>query len=445
MNKSDSSTNLVNKNTAEKNCAIGIHNFIRMQASAVEYINSAINIDQSFVLPKLVKAWMLHGGRDANASNAISELLIDVEAHPLTPQSRESTLLSALTLTRAGDGKGCATLLEEYLLRHPTDLFIHQLIHEEIFWLGESKWMRNITEKAAPAWNENTEGYGSFLAIRAFANEESGHLNDAERFGRMAVEIDSADIWGTHAVAHALLMKGEIQSGIQWLETLSSNWENVNQMRHHLWWHLCLFLFETGQHDRIIELLDTEVRNPASTLVQASPAAPIDIQNYSSLLLRLELYGIDVGNHWQTLSSICADRTDNLGNAFGNIHDMMVLAATGQMAKANELLGNMRERYAGQLHSVAVSYNKVGISICEAILAYQQKNHGQVLALLGDVRHRFSLIGASHAQRDMFYHLLVHAAEQEGRKDLHGTFLREIERIGFFDVPKRAAYKTTLH
>ncbi len=96
-------------------------------------------------------------------------------------------------------------------------------------------------------------------------------------------------------------MKGEMQRGINWLESLSSNWGMANQMQHHLWWHLCLFLLETGEHDRILSLLDTQIRNPDSPLIKASPAATIDINNYSSLLMRLELYGVEVSQQWQKL------------------------------------------------------------------------------------------------------------------------------------------------
>jgi len=50
-------------------------------------------------------------------------------------------------------------------------------------------------------------------------------------------------------------------------------------------------------------------------------------------------------------------------------------------------------------------------------------------------------MGASHAQRDVFYHMSVQAAEVEGREDLRAVFIRDIGRLGFSDVPNRAAYR----
>ena len=66
----------------------------------------------------------------------------------------------------------------------------------------------------------------------------------------------------------------------------------------------------------------------------------------------------------------------------------------------------------------------------------------QVLDKLGGVRHQLQILGASHAQRDVFYHLLVHAALKDDREDLRQVFLHDIERLGFCEVPKRAAYKS---
>jgi hypothetical protein len=37
--------------------------------------------------------------------------------------------------------------------------------------------------------------------------------------------------------------------------------------------------------------------------------------------------------------------------------------------------------------------------------------------------------------------MMVQAAEKEGREDLRAVFIRDIERLGFSDVPNRAAYK----
>ncbi|MBX2868126.1 MAG: tetratricopeptide repeat protein [Acidiferrobacterales bacterium] len=434
-----------NSYSAEQLCHSGITNLIGMQANAIDYIDQAIAVDPQYTLALLVKAWMLHGGRNPEALTTIQNLIADIESTGVNRNTREWALLSALKLARNGDTITGAQILDKWLNDYPLDLLVHQIAHEEIFWTGNAKWMRNVIERAAPFWSSDADDYGAFLSLRAFANEEAGDIDSAERYGRMAVEMNSGDIWGTHAVAHVLYMRGDTEAGIEWLQDLSQNWLGANQMRHHLWWHLCLFLLEKAQYSNVIELLHSEVRNPESSLVVQSPAAPIDIQNYSSLLLRLQLYGIDTSDLWDPLVDICADRVNHLGNAFGSIHDTIVLAATGQHTKANEFIKLMRAQYAGQTNAVALSYHKVGIPVSEAVLAYFRQDYSSVLRLLGAVRYDLPLIGASHAQRDLFYHLLIIAAEREANHSMRAELINDVEQLGFAQVSNRAAYQDQRH
>jgi hypothetical protein len=49
-------------------------------------------------------------------------------------------------------------------------------------------------------------GYGTILSCRCFANEECGNYAAAEPLGWEALDIDPADFWGIHAVAHVMEM-----------------------------------------------------------------------------------------------------------------------------------------------------------------------------------------------------------------------------------------------
>lgn len=60
---------------------------------------------------------------------------------------------------------------------------------------------------------------------------------------------------------------------------------------------------------------------------------------------------------------------------------------------------------------------------------------------LAPVRHDMALVGGSHAQRDIFYQLLIDAAHRSGRKDLADVYLRDVQRIGFEGVQERTLYK----
>src|SRR5580704_18511027 len=68
--------------------------------------------------------------------------------------------------------------------------------------------MRASAEQVLPKWDRDLPGYGTILSCRSFANEECGNHAVAEGAGWQALEIDPADFWGIHAVAHVMEMQG---------------------------------------------------------------------------------------------------------------------------------------------------------------------------------------------------------------------------------------------
>jgi hypothetical protein len=225
------------------------------------------------------------------------------------------------------------------------------------------------------------------------------------------------------------------------LEGLSGNWGEANQIGHHLWWHLCLMLLEQGDYDRALDLVTSRVRNPDSPLVKSMPDATIDLQNVASLLMRLEMRGVDLGDRWGILAEICAGRIDDHANPFSSAHDMMVLTGSGQFDLAAKLLDSMRAFAATGDGSLVTAYRTAGIPLCEAILAHRRGKYERVIALLSPVRHDLHLIGGSHAQRDVFFQILLDAAHRTGRRDLIPLYFDDIRRLGFDKVEQRTLYR----
>ena len=425
---------------AAEACALGMHGYCYWRVDAMSYLGKATELDDGFAMPRLAMGWILHLARSHAYQAKIEALLAHAGEHCVL-DARERAHRDALWAASRGDAITAATILECWLQDKPTDLFAHRIAQFELFWCGRASWMRSLTEQAAPAWTADTPGFGMFLSCRAFANEELGNYGAAERFGRDAVAINPADPWGAHAVAHVLIMQGRAAVGVQWLKSLSDNWNDANQIKHHLWWHFALFLLEQEKTQQILELLRTKIRDPESPLVKAVPDATIDIQNLASMLMRLELRGVRVDELWHDLAEICAKRVHDHANAFSNAHDMMVLAATEQWDGAQALLLSMREFAASGSGSLRLSYRAAGIALCEAVLAHRRSDFKSVVEALAPVRHDLALIGGSHAQRDIFYQLLFDAAMNTKRSDLTEVLLRDVSRIGFELVKARTLYR----
>ena len=417
----------------------GARSFVAWRADAMGHLDAAIEADPDFAMPKLLKTWILHAARTRKFTPVVQDLLSAVEPLVADASPRERALAASVRIANAGDLQGGVSLLETYLAENPQDIVVHRLAQFELFWSGESKWMRDIVERAVPAWDEDTPDFAHFQAVRAFSNEEGGDYETAERSGRDAVEREPESAWGAHAVAHTLVMQGRVDEGAKFMEALSGNWTNANQIAHHNWWHLCLFLVERGDYDRILELLDTKVRNPESPLVKAMPDATIDLQNVASLLQRLELRGVDVGERWNTIAEICAGRIDDHANPFSSAHDAMALAAVGRYDLVDSLVEDM-QRF-GEGHGVVGAVTRtVGVPVVEAMAAHRRGAYDRVVDLLWPVRRDLHQIGGSHAQRDVFFQVLVDAAMRAGRKTETRILLNDIDGIGFERVKERSLY-----
>src|SRR5262249_35136515 len=155
--------------------------------------------------------------------------------------------------------------------------------------------------RVMPKWGRELAGYGTVLSCRCFALEECGDYAAAEPAGRAAIEIDPADLWGAHAVAHVMEMQGRHRDGIAWLDELERHWEAGNNPGHNLWWHRALSHLEGREFESVLDLYDRRFRDLAAPLTQANPDLYIDVQNAASMLFRLERQGVDVGDRWNEI------------------------------------------------------------------------------------------------------------------------------------------------
>jgi len=266
------------------------------------------------------------------------------------------------------------------------------------------------------------------------------HYAEAERYGREAIELNPSDPWGAHAVAHVLVMQGRVEEGVDWLEGLSGNWAGKNQIVHHDWWHLCLFLLEQGEHERILELYDSKVYNLESPLTKAMPDNVIDVTNAASLLLRLDLRGVDVGDRWQVVAEPAEGRIDNHVNPFTCAHAAIILAACGRFEKADELIRSMTNFADTDDGPAGVCMRKAALPVAKAAIAHRKGDHEAVIAGFMPMRHDLVAMGGSQAQRDVFIQILVDSCRQLGRKEELAQLEEDINSLGFEAVNQRTLY-----
>ena len=330
--------------------------------------------------------------------------------------AREQAHIAALAAWCDGDIETALGRWEAILPEHPRDVLALKLANFWHFYLGDARRLLGSVTAALRGWDENVPGYGYLLGLQAFGQEETGDYATAERTGRRAVELNPADVWATHAVAHVMEMQDRSTDGIRWIESRTADLAGCNNFRFHVWWHRALFHLALGEHERVLELYDREIR-------AESTSEYLDICNAASLLWRLEEAGVAVGGRWQELAKQSAARLDDHLLVFVDAHYAMALAAADP-TNADAMLASSR-RFALGSGTEARVMATVGVALCEAVVAHRRRDWARVIDLLAPIRGAIVGIGGSHAQRDLFEQMLISACIAGGRDGTARELLAE--------------------
>ncbi|WP_025770376.1 tetratricopeptide repeat protein [Thioalkalivibrio sp. HK1] len=334
---------------------------------------------------------------------------------------REKSHIEALDAWIRGDLRQAISHWEAILARHPHDLLALKLAHYMHFYVNGPKDMQDSIQRVLPAWDEGVEGYAQVVGMHAFALEECGDYAEAERAGRWAAALDPADLWAVHAVAHVMESEDRRREGIDWISAHESQIERANNFSYHLWWHQALFYLGLEDYEAVLSLYDRRIRADRSDEY-------LDLCNAASLLWRLEEGGVGVGDRWDELADRCEGRIGEHLLIFADTHYMLALAARGRSV-AETMIESM-ERFAQEKVTEGEVAGEVGAALCRAWQYWYCGQRAKTVDILLPIRERISLIGGSHAQRDLFHQLLIRASIEAGRYDIARDLLarRVIEK-----------------
>ena len=334
---------------------------------------------------------------------------------------RERMHVSALQAWCQGDIRRTNAIWEQILVENPHDILAVRIAHTMHFFLGDLDLMRDSMARVMPRWSEDIPGYGFVLGCRAFSLEESHDFRQAEPMGRRAVEINESDIWAGHCVAHVLEGMGRRQDGIDWINSHEEAWKKRGIFARHMWWHRALHYLELERFDDVLAAFDSEYWPTPSE-------DNIDITNASSMLMRLTMLGIDVGDRWESVAKICEGRTEDRLRPFNDLHFIMALAVTGRTKAAREIVTSMRTYVAendDKIGTLVNVYRNAGIPVGESIIAYAEKDYAKVVDIMSGARYRMVPLGGSWAQRDVWVRILIDAAIKDGQDAYARALLAE--------------------
>jgi tetratricopeptide (TPR) repeat protein len=293
-----------------------------------------------------------------------------------------------------------------------------KLHHTMTFYTGRSQVMRSVVSSVLGEWSDAVPGYGCVQGMYAYALEECGAYDEAERWGREAVERNPGDLWAIHSVAHVLEMQGRSAEGVKWLDYTPEQWSQKNPFKAHIWWHAALFFLAQGRNDRALDLYD-------KALCSVNSESYVDVSNQAALLKRIALSGVDVGDRWRALAAHSEKRIHDHMLPFRDAHFCLALAASGNFDAARRHLASMGEFAAQESGWRAEATRAVLIPLCEGIIAYEAGDYDKAIDLLWPRRHDVASIGGSHAQRDLFAQIMCDAAVRSSRRQVARSLLGE--------------------
>ena len=344
----------------------------------------------------------------------------------------ERILVRALRAAVDGSFRRAIDILDAGFVDRPATFLPFKLAHALRFMAGDGPGMLAASERMLGAWSETDPAAGFMLGCHAFALEERGQYDGAEHYGRRAVALQPDDAWGLHAVAHVFEMRGDTRNGIEWLESGRAHWSRCNNFSFHMAWHIALMRLERGEHDRVLDLYDAEVRPRQTDDFR-------DVANAVSLLWRLDRSGVDVGDRWADLAEIARRRRTDSTLVFAMLHTLVALVALDDADGVADLLAALEAKAGGAGDQAEVA-RTVGLPVARIVAGLETRG---ATAALDRLAVGLPRIGGSNAQRDLFMLHLAEIASRHGddraRASIHATRHRlKAEDHLFAAVDRRA-------
>jgi tetratricopeptide (TPR) repeat protein len=314
------------------------------------------------------------------------------------PNPREALMLSQLDRWIAGDIPAVQAIGQEIVTQFPRDLASVKLHQYFSFNRGDAAQMLAIAQQAEAANLDSPHLHG----MLAFGYEQMHQLDAAEREARRALELKQKEPWAQHALAHVMLSTGRVREGIDFLGEAQRTWTDLNSFMYtHNWWHKALFHISAGDSAAVFDAYDNHVWG-------IEPSYSQDQVGAVSLLARMEIAGLDVGNRWQQLAEYLRPRARDTIQPFLTLQYLYGLGRA-DFAEADQLMQAIEDKAQTSDAFDRLVWRDVALPAAHGVLAHARRNWADAARYLTIANPRMTEIGGSHAQRDLFGQILLDA------------------------------------
>ncbi|XP_018425895.1 PREDICTED: tetratricopeptide repeat protein 38 [Nanorana parkeri] len=325
---------------------------------------------------------------------------------------REQSYVAALETFAKGNLVKATALWEEILQNHPLDLLALKFAHDAYFYLGQQTQMRDSVARVLPFWTPKNPLTSYVRGMYSFGLLETNFYDQAFKVASEALAVERKDAWSVHTIAHVHEMRADIEKGLVFLQETEKNWKDGDMLACHNYWHWALYFIEKGEYEAALTLFDNHISPSCKT-----SGSMLDIVDNSSLLYRLQMEGVEVGDRWNKLVQTTKKHTNDHLLIFNDLHFLMSSLGSKDVGMTNQLLETLKELSKSPGENYQHSHiSNLGLPLCQALVEFDAGNYDKVIELTYPIRYQILDIGGSNAQRDLFSQVLIHAAINSGSK-----------------------------
>jgi hypothetical protein len=413
---------------------VAIERYLTYRSDTMDRAISVLQLDE-----ECIGAWTLKGflHLSARSLSLIPEARIALqkaEALETMANPRERLLTHALRTLVKGDLRGAQRILDDIVTDYPHDLLALRLQHVNAIFFGRPDVLRSTVTRALADWDDDIPGAGIVYGMVCMGLEEVGEFERAEGYGRRGADLEPDDLWSVHSVAHVMEAQGRLEDGVKWMQRPDGYWDDRGVMRHHLWWHEALFLYEAGDYDRVFAYYDEHLAPKAAT-------GYLEMSNCASLLFRLEIAGQACGDRWEQLLEHSIHLAEDRALIFSDVHMVLALAMSQKRPELKRFARDIAEygNLAGTFDQEASA--KLTLPLIRAAEARISGDMSKATDILLDTRYEFKNMGGSIAQRDMLDLFLIDSAIAAGRSRTAQRLLSEYQDARPHSVPVQERFE----
>jgi tetratricopeptide (TPR) repeat protein len=398
-----------------------VDHLIRFKSEVVDAAAAAVAADPGCAMARLFCAYLALMSTEESATAGAIDALDSLRASADDLLPRERAHLAAAETWIAGDMARAGSLLANITVSYPRDLLGLAVGHQIDFFTGDAVNLRDRIGRALGGWHTDDPQLGFVQGMYAFGLEECNLYQQSEEVGQAAVERNSDDVWGIHAVVHTYEMAGRVPDGVRFMRRREADWQSGNFLNVHNSWHYALYLLQAGDTEGALAVYDRMIRHAGSQDVA------LELLDASALLWRMWLEGTPVGDRWQPLAAAWGRILAPGFYPFNDMHAVMSFIGNRELDRAEGLVRTLGEVAANRVDASSGwrMTSEIGLPVCRGLVAFARGEYDAVIADLLPIRTRVHHFGGSHAQRDAVERTLLDAAIRAGRHELAAALVSE--------------------